>query len=68
VAALKTTTKEILDGQTLAVDTVSGATTSSQGILSAVEDCVKQAGGNVQALKVANKKVGAGKTEKLISL
>ncbi len=43
----------IVDGQTLAVDTVSGATNTSKAILAAVEDCVKQAGGDVEALKVA---------------
>lgn len=64
-AALKTITKQIIDGQTLAVDAVSGATTSSQAIITAVEDCVKQAGGNIDALKKAAKKPGEGKTEKL---
>lgn len=41
----------IVENQSLAVDTVSGATNSSNAILSAVEDCVKQAGGDVEALK-----------------
>ena len=41
----------IVDGQTLAVDTVSGATNSSNAILTAVADCVAQAGGDVEALK-----------------
>ena len=36
--------------QTLAIDAVSGATQTSQGILAAFRDCVEQAGGNVQAL------------------
>jgi fumarate reductase flavoprotein subunit len=35
----------------LAVDAVAGATNSSNAILKAVEDCVKQAGGDVEALK-----------------
>ena len=43
----------ILEGQTLAVDTVSGATNTSKGILAAVEDAVIQAGGDVNALKAA---------------
>lgn len=64
-AALKSITKQILDGQTLAVDAVSGATTSSKAILAAVEDCVKQAGGNIEALKASGKKVAEGKIEKL---
>jgi uncharacterized protein with FMN-binding domain len=64
--ALKSITKQIIDGQTLGVDVVSGATTSSEAILAAVENCVKQAGGNVEALKkVTVKKPGEGKTEKL---
>lgn len=45
--------QQIVEGQTLAVDAVSGATNSSKAILTAVEDCVKQAGGDVDALKVA---------------
>lgn len=45
--------QQIVEGQTLAIDAVSGATHSSNAILAAVEDCVKQAGGNVDALKVA---------------
>ncbi|MDR3335356.1 MAG: FMN-binding protein [Treponema sp.] len=32
--------------QTLSVDVVSGATLTSNGILAAVEDCVRQAGGD----------------------
>lgn len=43
----------IVTGQTLAVDVISGATNTSNGILAAVEDCVKQAGGDIDALKVA---------------
>lgn len=45
--------EEIVSGQTLAVDTVSGATVTSKAILAAVEDCVKQAGGNADDLKVS---------------
>lgn len=56
----------ILSDQTLAVDTITGATVSSNAILLAVEDAVKQAGGNVDALKQkVAKKEGEGKTEKL---
>ena len=46
-------TAAIVDGQTLAIDAVSGATNTSKAILAAVEDCVTQAGGDVAALKVA---------------
>lgn len=40
----------ILSHQTLAVDTVAGATLTSNGIIHAVKDCVTQAGGNVDSL------------------
>ncbi|MEF2968458.1 FAD-dependent oxidoreductase [Paenibacillus sp. M1] len=52
-AAIERISQQIVEGQTLAVDTVSGATNSSKAILAAVEDCVKQAGGNADALKIA---------------
>lgn len=42
---------EIVASQSLAVDTVAGATLTSEAILAAVEDCVVQAGGNPDALK-----------------
>lgn len=54
--------KEIVDGQTLAVDTVSGATVTSKALLAAVEDAIKQAGGNVEELK-ANKKDDIAKAD-----
>lgn len=48
----------VLENQSLGVDTVSSATDSSNGILNAMEDCVKQAGADVDALKaVAVEKV-----------
>ncbi len=43
--------KRIIESQSLAVDTVSGASITSRAILSAVEDCAEQAGGDVAALK-----------------
>lgn len=43
--------EDILSGQTLAVDAISGATNSSTAILAAIEDCVKQASGDVEGLK-----------------
>ncbi|MFA5577822.1 MAG: FAD-dependent oxidoreductase, partial [Tissierellaceae bacterium] len=43
--------KHIVEGQTLEVDIVSGATMTSNAILAVVEDCVKQAGGDISALK-----------------
>src|SRR5690606_32598432 len=64
--ALDTMKERILSGQSLAVDTVSGATVSSEAILVAVEKAVKEAGGDVEALKnKIVKKEGEGKTEKL---
>ena len=41
----------IVEHQSLGVDTVTGATLTSTAILAAVEDCVKQAGGNAGKLK-----------------
>lgn len=41
----------IVDGQTLAVDVVSGATYSCVAVLNAVEDCISQAGGDVNTFK-----------------
>ena len=50
----------IVKSQSLAVDTVSGATNSSKAILKAVADCVRQAGGDPEALMAAKaKKAGA---------
>lgn len=42
----------IVDGQTLAVDTVSGCTVSSNAILQGAEEALVQAGANIEALKV----------------
>ena len=50
-AAMDILTGHILADQSLGVDIISGATYTSLGFLAAVEDCVQQAGGNVQALK-----------------
>lgn len=44
--ALSDIPKEIIEYQTLNVDVISGSTVSSNAILSAVKDAVKQAGGN----------------------
>ena len=51
--AIETVPKEILDGQSLAVDTVSGATETSTAILTAVADAITQAGGNPEDWKKA---------------
>jgi fumarate reductase flavoprotein subunit len=57
--------KAIIEDQTLALDAVSGATArwTKEGILKAVEDCVKQAGGDE-----AVKKLKEGGTAKFIAL
>lgn len=60
--AIKKIPSAIIKGQTLSVDSVSGATHTSNAILTAVEDCVVQAGGNVDLLKAASdKKEAVGK-------
>ena len=41
----------IVDSQSLGVETVAGATITSEAILAAVADCVAQAGGDVDAMK-----------------
>lgn len=65
-SALEKIKEQILEGQTLAVDAVSGASLSSKAMLAAVEDAVTKGGGNVEALKAGGvKKAGEGKTEKL---
>lgn len=56
---------EIVEKQSLSVDTVSGATKTSDAILAAVEDCVKQAGGDPAALKGNTEAVEAVEHENL---
>lgn len=46
--------QKIVDGQTLAVDAVSGASFTSNAILAAVTSALEQAGANIEALKKAN--------------
>ncbi len=45
----------IVDKQSLNIDTVAGATYTSNAIISAVADCVEQAGGNLAALQNGGK-------------
>lgn len=52
----------IAEHQTLNLDTITGATLTSMAILTAAEDCVKQAGGDAKALK-ANYEAPAKSTE-----
>lgn len=49
--AIEKLSADIVSNQSLKLDAVSGATVSSNALLSAVEDCVKQAGGDVEVLK-----------------
>lgn len=50
-AAIANIPTQIVEAQSLGVDAVSGATYTSNGIVEAVADAVKQAGGDVEALK-----------------
>lgn len=52
---------KIVETQSLAVDTIAGATITSDAILVAVADCLSQAGADVEALR--NKKVEVVKAE-----
>lgn len=45
--------KAIVDGQTLAVDTITGATVTSTAILTAAEQALTEAGADIEGLKVA---------------
>lgn len=55
----------IVEHQSLAVDTVSGATITSDAILKAVADAVAQAGGDVEALKNAAAPAGEKEAKEL---
>lgn len=49
--AFKRIPQEIIDGQTLAVDAISGASMTSNGVINGVAQAVKQAGANPDELK-----------------
>ena len=49
--AMEQLAQTVLDAQSLGVDIVAGATLSSDAFKEALEDCAKQAGGDVDALK-----------------
>lgn len=53
----------IVDGQTLAVDTVSGATNSSNAILTAAQKALEEAGADMEALKQPVEKAESTKVE-----
>lgn len=50
--AINNIPKKIIEEQSLAIDTVAGATYTSKAILTAVEAAIVQAGGDIKALKV----------------
>lgn len=56
---------QIVDGQTLAVDVVSGATNSSNALLEAVEKCATEAGGNIDVLKTKTESESENKVEEI---
>lgn len=63
--ALEKLPAQIVESQSLGVDKISGASMSSSAVLTAVADCVKQAGGDPAALKlvpVVAKTTGKAKT------
>lgn len=64
-AALEKVKEQIIADQTLAVDAISGASLSSKAMIDAVENAMRQAGGDIKVLKTALKKSGEGKTEHL---
>lgn len=45
--------RQVVEYQSLKIDAISGATNTSIAILEGIEDCVKQANGNVEALLIA---------------
>jgi len=49
--AIERLSKEIVEHQSLGLDTVSGATITSYAVLAGVSSCVEQAGGDVDALR-----------------
>ena len=63
--ALTELPEAIVENQSLAVDTITGATLSSMAVLAATEDCVRQAGGNPSDLKEAPQKTASTGTESL---
>lgn len=63
--AVKNLPSRIVDAQSLGVDMVSGATVTSVAIMSAVADCVKQAGGDTAKLMKPYKTPQVVKHEKL---
>lgn len=55
--AVRILSERILENQSLDLDAVTAATVSSYAFIRGVEDCVKQAGGDIEALKAKEIKV-----------
>lgn len=49
--AIRILPERILANQSLDVDTLTGATVTSRALIMGIEDCVKQAGGSIEALR-----------------
>lgn len=62
-AALTTIPEAIVSQQSLNIDTVSGATNTSKAILEAAAACLKQAGGDVEALQTKPKATAEARDE-----
>ncbi len=62
--AMETMTKQIVDHQSLAIDTMAGATMTSLAILRTVEQCIEEAEGDIAALKEPIEKDPVGDIEK----
>ena len=60
--AMESIIEKVIANQTIAVDAVTGATNSSNAVLTAVEDCIKQAGGDVESFKAEIAKTGEDET------
>lgn len=65
VPVCDTMPQEIIELQGLGLDAVSGATLTSNAIIDGVSDCVKQAGGDVEALKAIKKEVVKAEDEEM---
>ncbi|MEW9095802.1 MAG: flavocytochrome c [Clostridiaceae bacterium] len=61
--ALNDIPKEIIEKQSLAVDTISGATVTSNGVIEAITLALKNAGGNIDELKKASGSDDSSKKE-----
>lgn len=63
--ALEKIPAAITQQQSLAVEAVAGATNTSKAIVAAVEDCVKQAGGDPASLQTAPEQAPKGENEEI---